>query len=213
VEHVPFGTVLGEDNKPFKTRTGGTVRLSELLDEAEERARAILAEKKSDLDAATKENVARVVGIGAIKYADLSSDRVKDYVFSWSRMLSFDGNTAPYLQNAYVRIRSIFRKAKLDAPPANAAVDVKEPAERALVLALLQFPYAIGSVAESLEPHRLCGYLYELASAYHQFYENCPVLSAGDAATRDSRLVLSDLTARTLARGLELLGIGVVEQM
>lgn len=213
VEHVPFGTVLGEDGKPFKTRSGDTVRLSDLLDEAEERARAIIVEKDPALDEHTRNRVARVVGIGAIKYADLSSDRVKDYVFSWSRMLSFDGNTAPYLQNAFVRIRSIFRRAGLEAPPAGADVDVREPAERALVLALLRFPAVVASVAESLEPHRLCGYLYDLASAYHQFYEHCPVLSAPEPALRDSRLVLSDLTARTLSRGLDFLGIDVVEQM
>lgn len=212
LEHVPFGMILGDDNQPFKTRSGDTVRLAELLDEAEERAAAILAEKKTDLDAATQKDVARAIGIGAIKYADLSSDRVKNYVFSWPRMLSFDGNTAPYLQNAYVRTRSLFRKMNLAGPPANANVVVTEPAERALVLTLLQFPNAVQSVAESLEPHRLCGYLYGLAGAFHQFWENCPVKDA-EPAVRDSRLVLADFTGRTLARGLELLGIGVVERM
>lgn len=212
-EHVPFGAVLGEDGKPFKTRSGETIRLMDLLDEAEERALAIVTEKDPTLDEATRRHVAHVVGIGAIKYADLSSDRVKDYVFSWERMLSFDGNTAPYLQNAYVRIRSIFRKAGLSGPPTGAEVRVEQPTERALVLSLLQFPTVIDTVAESLEPHRLCTYLYELASAYHQFYEQCPVLSAPDPAVRDSRLVLCDLTARTLAQGLSLLGIDVVERM
>jgi arginyl-tRNA synthetase len=205
--------ILGDDNQPFKTRSGDTVRLAELLDEAEERAAAILAEKKSDLDAATQKEVARAVGIGAIKYADLSSDRVKNYVFSWTRMLSFDGNTAPYLQNAYVRIRAIFRKANLTSISKDATVMMVEPAERALALTLLQFPYAVRAVAESLEPHRLCGYLYEVASAFHQFYEKCPVATATDPAVRESRLLLSDTTARVLARGLELLGIGVVERM
>ncbi|MEI8255640.1 MAG: arginine--tRNA ligase [Deltaproteobacteria bacterium] len=213
VEHVPFGMVLGEDGKPFKARSGESVRLSELLDEAQERARGILAEKKSDLDAATRENVASVVGIGAIKYTDLSNDRVKDYVFSWERMLSFDGNTAPYLQNAYVRIRSIFRRANLTAAPLEAVVDPREPAERTLALTLMQFPTAVGAVAESLEPHRMCGYLYDLAAGFHSFYEHCSIKDAPDEATRSSRLVLCDLTARTLARGLGLLGIGVVEQM
>jgi arginyl-tRNA synthetase len=214
-EHVPFGTVLGDDGKPFKTRSGDTVRLSELLDEAEERALAIVSEKDRDnaLGEAARARVAHVVGIGAIKYADLSSDRVKDYVFSWARMLSFDGNTAPYLQNAYVRIRAIFRKAGLSGAPAGAAVRVDEAAERALALQLVQFPQAVAAVAESLEPHRLCTYLYELAAAFHQFYEQCPVLTAPEPALKDSRLVLCDLTARTLAQGLGLLGIEVVEQM
>lgn len=213
-EHVPFGMVLGEDNKPFKTRAGETVRLADLLDDAEQRALAVVEAKGTALDEAAKKNVARVVGIGAIKYADLSSDRVKDYVFSWDRMLSFDGNTAPYLQNAYVRIRSIFRKGQLsEAPAAPAGVAYAEAAEKALAVKLLQFPAVVSAVAEALEPHRLCTYLYETATAYHQFYERCRVLNAPDAATRDSRLVLCDLTARTLATGLGLLGIGVVEQM
>jgi arginyl-tRNA synthetase len=212
LEHVPFGMILGDDNQPFKTRSGDTVRLAELLDEAEERAAAILAEKKTDLDAATQKDVARAIGIGAVKYADLSSDRVKNYEFSWPRMLSFDGNTAPYLQNAYVRTRALFRKINLAGPPADATVVLTHPAERALALTLMQFPNAVESVAESLEPHRLCGYLHGLAAAFHQFWEHCPVKDA-EPALRDSRLVLADFTGRTLARGLELLGIGVVERM
>ncbi len=213
VEHVPFGMVLGDDNKPFKTRSGDTVRLVDLLHEAEERARAILAEKKSDLDEASQKQVASTIGIGAIKYADLSNDRVKDYVFAWERMLSFDGNTAPYLENAYVRIRAIFRRGNFAMPANDVAVTVNESAERALALTLMQFPSAVNAVAESLEPHKLCTYLYDLASAFHQFYEKCSVKDAPDAATRESRLVLSDLTARTLAQGLGLLGIATVERM
>ncbi len=213
-EHVPFGTILGSDNRPFKTRSGGTVKLVEVLDEAERRASAIIEQKNPDLPADEKRLVARAIGIGAVKYADLSSDRVKDYIFDWDRILSFDGNTAPYLINAYVRIRSIFRKGEVDAASLqSAAIAVNEPAERALVLKLMQFGGTVAGVEASLEPHRLCNYLYELAALYHQFYEQCPVLKAPDTATRDSRLRLSDLTARVLSRGLDLLGIAVVERM
>jgi arginyl-tRNA synthetase len=211
VEHVVFGSVLGEDGKPFKTRSGDTVRLAELLDEAEERALAVVVEKNAELGPDERTRVAHVVGIGAIKYADLASDRVKDYVFSWPRMLAMDGNTAPYLQYAYARIRSIFRKAGLDAAPA-AAVVLREPTERALVLQVLAFEGVVDAVGRTLEPHRLCGYLYDVATAFSAFYEACPVLQA-EPALRDSRLVLCELTARTLAVGLRLLGIETVERM
>jgi len=208
---LAFGTVLGQDGKPFKTRAGETVGLATLLDEAETRARAIVAEKNADLDPAEQARVAHAVGIGAIKYADLASDRVKDYVFSWDRMLAMDGNTAPYLQYAYTRIRSIFRKAGIDhAPPA--PIVFAEPAERALALAILAFEGVVDAVGRTLEPHRLCGYLYDLATAFSAFYEACPVLSA-EPPLRAGRLVLADLTGRTLAQGLELLGIRVVERM
>ena len=215
IEHVPFGTILGEDNKPFKSRSGDTVKLADLLDEAEERAAAVIREKNPDLPAEVQKSVAHAVGIGAIKYADLCNDRIKDYVFSWDRMLSFDGNTAPYLQNAYVRIKSIFRKAEAQSlPPANSgAIQAAEPAERALALKLLQLSGVVDAVAQSLEPHRLCTFLYELASLFHHFYEKCPVLAAPDAATRDSRLALCNLTAHVLKQGLGLLGIAVIEQM
>ncbi|MEX0777257.1 MAG: arginine--tRNA ligase [Phycisphaeraceae bacterium] len=251
VEHVAFGTVLGEDNRPFKTRSGETVKLADLLNEAKERALKVVTEKNPELDATQRQAVARAVGIGAIKYADLANDRVKDYVFSWERMLAFDGNTAPYLQNAYVRIRSIFRKAGASATAvslstsgageergmkneerrtkneergttasvrssflvSHSSIAIADPAERALALKLLQFPGVVAAVADALEPHRLCNYLYELASLFHSFYEQCPVLAAPDAATRQSRLALCDLTARTLRTGLLLLGIDVVEQM
>jgi len=216
LDHVPFGTILGKDRRPFKTREGGTVRLVEVLDEAERRAAAIVAEKNPALPADERQVIARAVGIGALKYADLSNDRIKDYVFDWDRMLSFEGNTAPYLQNAYVRIRAIFRRLEaqgLSAPGTDTAILVREPAERQLALRLFQFPGVIASVAESLEPHRLCNYLYDLAAAYHQFYEQCPVLKADDEAIRASRLRLSDTVARTLKTGLSLLGIDVVEQM
>jgi arginyl-tRNA synthetase len=211
-EHVPFGTILGEDGRPFRTRSGETVRLADLLDEAHRRAAAIVAEKNPDMDAAALDEVARVVGIGAIKYADLSSDRVKDYVFSWDRMLAMDGNTGPYLQYAHARIRSIFRRAGVEAPAAPTTLAVAHPAERALVLRLLQLPGVVRAVAQSLEPHRLCGYLYDVATAFSGFYEACPVLQA-EAGTREGRLVLCALTARTLRQGLALLGIEVLERM
>ncbi len=212
-EHVPFGTVLGEDGRPFRTRSGDTVRLADLLDEAERRAAALVAEKNPALDAATRARVARAVGIGAIKYADLASDRVKDYVFSWERMLAMEGNTAPYLQYAYARIRSIFRKGGGSplAPPESLALG--EPAERALVLRLCQLGGVVHAVAETLEPHRLCAHLYDVATAFSTFYERCPVLQAPDVTRRTSRLWLCELTARTLACGLGLLGIEVLERM
>ena len=202
-EHVAFGSVLGADKKMFKTRAGETVRLVELLDEAVQRARAVIAEKNPDLDAATREDVARAVGIGAVKYADLSSDRIKDYVFDWDRMLAFEGNTAPYLQYAHARIRSIFRRAE-SAP---GEIAVAAPAERALALALLGFGTAVHEVAETLQPHRMCTYLFGLSTAFSTFYEQCPVLKAATEEERRSRLALCDLTARVLARGLGLLGI------
>lgn len=220
LDYVPFGTILGKDRKPFKTRSGQTVKLAALLDEAEQRAQAIIDEKNPDMAEHERKHVAHVVAIGALKYADLASDRIKDYVFDFDRMLAMEGNTAPYLQNAYVRIRSIFRKGGLNpnqAPHANAgpseAIRVEQPAERALVLKLLQFSQVVATVADTLEPHRLCNYLYELATAFHQFYEKCPVLAAESEALRDSRLALCQLTAKTLRVGLGLLGIDVVQRM
>ncbi|HVW26153.1 MAG TPA: arginine--tRNA ligase [Polyangiaceae bacterium] len=211
-EHVAFGAVLGEDGKMFKTRAGESVRLVDLLDEAIARARVVVAEKNPELDRETREEVARMVGIGAVKYADLSSDRVKGYVFDYARMLSFDGNTAPYLQYAHARIRSILRKAEAQVPEPS-AIHIRAPAERALALTLLRFPTAVSGVAESLEPHRLCTYLYELSTAFSAFYEACPVLRASTAEERESRLALSDVTSRVLALGLELLGIEAPERM
>jgi len=211
LDHVVFGSVLGEDGKPFKTRAGETVGLASLLDEAEERARAIVAEKNPDLGADERARVARAVGVGAIKYADLASDRVKDYVFSWDRMLAMDGNTAPYLQYAYARIQSIFRKAGLEGAPAGDLL-LTEPAERALVLTLLQLDGVVEAVGRTLEPHRLCVYLYYVATAFSAFYEACPILSAAPEI-RGSRLVLCQLADRTLQTGLGLLGIATVERM
>jgi arginyl-tRNA synthetase len=213
LEHVPFGTILGEDRRPFKTRQGDLVRLSDVLDEAVSRARKQLDEKGS-VPEAERDAVANAIGIGAIKYADLSSDRIKDYVFDYERMLSMDGNTAPYLQYAYARIRSIFRKGNVDpASLSGAEIQVGAGVERKLVLELLKLPRIVDQVVKSLEPHRLCTYLYEVASTLHQFHEQCPVLKAPDEATRLSRLALSELVARTLRTGLGLLGIDVVEQM
>lgn len=212
LDYVPFGTILGADRKAFKTRSGGTVKLAAVLDEAVARARATIEAKGRDLDAAELDRIARAVGIGAVKYADLSSDRIKDYVFDYERMLSMEGNTAPYLQYAYVRVQSILRRAGESALAAD-SLSITDPIERRLMLELLKLPRLIAQVAASLEPHRLCTYLYELASEVHQFHEHCPVLKAPDAATRTSRLVLSDLAGRTLKLGLELLGVTVVDRM
>ena len=223
--HVPFGTILGEDNKPFKTRSGGTIRLSGLLDDAVKRASAIVRRKFEERNAEEGKPppddgellpVAQAVGIGAVKYADLSNDRIKDYVFDWERMLSFQGNTAPYMQNAYVRIKSIFRKAEsrsLALPREGAKIGLTDPAERDLCLKLLQFPDIAELVDATLEPHHLCTYMHELAAALHHFYQRCPVLSAEAEATRNSRLMLLELVARALSTGLGLLGIKVVEWM
>ena len=217
--HVSFGSVLGEDGRPFKTRSGDNIRLADLLDEAVARAGVIVEEKRPDLDPATRLDVARAVGIGAVKYADLANDRVKDYVFSWDRLLAFDGNTAPYLQYAHARIQSIFRRASAegaDFPQAEAdgtAVLLDTPAERALALALLSLPSALAAAAEGHHPHKVAGYLFDLAQAFTTFFEACSVLRAETAELRASRLLLADLTARILALGLGLLGIEAPDQM
>src|SRR5581483_5392113 len=213
-EHVAFGSVLGADGRMLRTRSGEPVRLIDLLDEAVERARAIVAEKNPSLPAAVRDDVARAIGIGSVKYADLSTDRTRDYVFDWDRMLSFDGNTAAYLLYAYVRVRGIFRRAEGAEDEVSAGdVFVTAPEERSLALTLLRFDAVVQSVAETLEPHRLCAYLFDLAQAYTAFFEACPVLRAPTEPVRRSRLALCELTARTLATGLGLLGITVVEQM
>jgi arginyl-tRNA synthetase len=212
--HVAFGSILGPDKKMFKTREGGTVKLADLLDEAVSRAHAIIEEKNPEqLDEAARKDIARLVGIGALKYVDLSSDRVKDYVFDWKRMLAFDGNTAPYLQFAHARTRSILRKAKGGARAGSAHVVVGTPEERALALALLELGDTVASVADTLQPHRLCTYLFDLATVTTSFLERCPVLKAEDEATRDSRLALCDLSSKVLAKGLALLGIEAPEVM
>jgi arginyl-tRNA synthetase len=210
--HVVFGGVLGDDRKRFRTRAGVSVKLQDLLDEGIERAAAAIAER-SDLPTDEHAAIAHAVGIGAIKYADLSSDRVKDYVFDWDRMLAFDGNTAPYLQYAHARICSVFRRAEVDRTSVRATVPVlTEPAERALGLALLQFDGAVQSALEGYQPHKLCTYLFDLAQTFTAFYEACPVVKA-ERDVRASRLALCDLTARVLAQGLDLLGIDAPERM
>ncbi|WP_433930279.1 arginine--tRNA ligase [Sorangium cellulosum] len=211
-EHVAFGSVLGADKKMFKTRAGDTVKLSSLLDEAVERATKVVREKNAELDAEAAGAVARAVGVGAVKYADLSSDRIKDYVFDWDRMLAFEGNTAPYLMYAHARIRSIFRKGGVESAR-GAGFALGDPAERALALELLRFGAVLEDVAATLEPHRLCGYLFELAGSFTTFYERCPVLRAESDEVRRSRLALCDLTAEVLAKGLGLLGIDAPERM
>ena len=211
-EHVAFGSVLGADGRMFRSRAGETVKLIDLLDEAVDRAAAIVADKSPELDVPARADVARAVGIGAVKYADLANDRVKDYVFAWDRMLAMDGNTAPYLQYAHARIRSIFRRAGEDVPDSKGTT-VAQPAERSLALTLLSLDEAVRATADVLQPHRLCSYLFELAGAFTTFYESCPVLRADTPEQRRSRLVLCDLTARALGTGLGLLGIEAPDRM
>ena len=208
--HVWFGSILGEDGKPFKTRSGETVKLADLLDEAEEKTLRLATEKNPELSETTRREIARVVGIGAVKYADLLPNRQSDYVFSWDKMLALNGNTAPYLQYAYARIQSIFRKAKSEKRKAE--IILAAPEEIALAKHLLNFGLTLEAVAEEYRPNFLCNYLLELAGKFTSFYENCPVLKA-DPAVRDSRLALCDLTGRVLKQGLEILGIEVLEQM
>ena len=214
LEHHAFGTMMGEDNKPFKTRSGDTVKLAELLTEAVERAAATVREKNPDLSADEMAVVAQAVGIGAVKYADLSKTRTLDYVFSWEGMLSFEGNTGPYLQYAYARIRSIFRRADIDADQLAGQVFIEAAQERALAIKLLQFSDALEQLAQEAMPHILCNYLYELASLFMTFYEACPILKPDvTEAHKNSRLVLSSQVAITLKTGLGLLGIDVLEKM
>lgn len=215
-EHVAFGSVLGSDRKMLRTRagTGGSLKLTGLIDEAVERASAKVAEKNPDMPAEDREVIARAIGVGAIKYADLSSDRIKDYVFDWDRMLAFEGNTAPYVMYACARAKSIFRKGAVAAGDLAAAdITIAAPAEHALALALLRFGTVVREVADTLEPHHLCGYAYEVANLFMTFYQQCPVLQASTDAERRSRLALCDWTTRVLSRGLGLLGIDVPERM
>lgn len=213
LEHVTFGTVLGENGKPLKTRSGENIKLAELLQEAVDRAYAVVNEKNPGLPEEKKRQVAHAVGIGAVKYADLSIDRNRDYVFSWDRMLALNGNTAPYLQYAHARICSIFRKGGIDEEAISGPFTVTHPAERALALKLLEFPEVVAEVEKELRPHTLCTYLYELATAFSTFYDNCPVLTAETPDIRASRLFLCRVTRETLARGLDLLGIQAPREM
>lgn len=211
-EHAWFGSILGKDKKPLKTRDGTPLKLRDLLDEAEKRAGDILQEKRPDLDPAKARNLARIIGIGALKYADQSQNRNLDYVFDWEKLLAFDGNTAPYLINAYVRTRSILRKAG-DVPFHDAPLSWEHELDLELARKILDFADVVELVAQELRPHHLCGYLYELASLFHRFFEHCPVLQASRPDLVKSRLQLCQLAGDVLAKGLGLLGIDVVEEM
>ena len=209
-EFIGFGTMMGKDNKPFKTRSGDTVKLVDLLDEAVERATRLVREKNPELSDEQAAHIGRVVGIGAVKYADLSKNRISDYVFDWDNMLSFEGNTAPYLQYAYTRVQSVFRRA--GEWNESAALQLNEPLEQQLAVELLKFEDVLSSVAETCFPHYLAAYLYQLATLFSRFYEACPILKA-EGAVRDTRLQLAKLTGKTLKTGLALLGIDVLDVM
>ncbi len=217
LEHIAYGTMMGSDGRPFKTRSGDTVKLSELLDEAVRRAFDLVSEKNPDLDEKERQSIADRVGIAAVKYADLSKNRTSDYVFDWSTMLSFDGNTAPYMLYAYARIKSILRKQDSDASSQQnkgamtlSSIDAAE--ERMLLIKILQMPEIVQMVADDCYPNQLCNYLFELAGIFMRFYESCPILKA-EAPLRESRLALASLTAETLKQGLSLLGIEPLERM
>lgn len=217
LEHFNFGMMLGKDNKPFKTRSGDTVKLTDLLDEAVERAEKLIRDKNTELSAVELQQVVEAVAIGAVKYADLSKNRTTDYVFDWDNMLSFEGNTAPYMQYAYTRISSIFSRSQIDP---NSLSDIlsdnivlNEDKERALAIKLLQFEEAVQTVAKEGTPHILCAYLYDLAGIFSTFYEHCPILNAEQESVKNSRLKLAALTQNTLQQGLALLGIKTVAKM
>ena len=215
LDHVPFGSVLGEDNRPFKTRSGENIRLKELLDEAEKRALKVVQEKNPDLDDQQKEQIAKVVGIGAVKYADLSSNLASDYVFSWDKMLAMEGNTAPYMQYVFARVQSIFRKGDIDLDELlnqAGSIELQEPQELALTKLLLRYGEVVEAVARELRPHLLTSYLFDLAQAFSGFYTLCPVLKS-EPSVRNTRLLLCHQTAQTIRHGLSLLGIKVLEKM
>ncbi|MGB2058264.1 MAG: arginine--tRNA ligase [Alcanivorax sp.] len=213
LEHMGFGTMNGPDGRPFKTRDGGTVKLIDLLDEAEQRAYTLVRDKNPELDDSALRTIAHAVGIGAVKYADLSKNRSSDYIFNFDQMLSFEGNTAPYLLYAYTRVASVFRKAGLDMADVNGDFLLQEEAEQALAARLVQFGEVLESVAEKGLPHLLCTYLYDVAGLFSTFYEHCPILSGDNEALKQSRLKLAALTARTLKQGMELLGLSPLERM
>jgi arginyl-tRNA synthetase len=212
LRHIWFGSILGQDKKPLKTREGRPIKLRDLLDEAEARALAIIRQKRPDFSPQQQTHAAHIIGIGALKYADLAQNRNLDYIFNWDKLLAFDGNTAPYLQNAYVRIASIFRKAQIPPTATPPIQQLSHPQEIALAKKLLTYGDAIEEVVQDYRPHILCTYLYELATTFHQFYEACPVLNTPEP-TRATRLSLCALTSATLAHGLSLLGIGILEEM
>ena len=214
LEHKNFGMMLGKDGKPFKTRSGDTVKLADLLDEAIERAVVLISQKSTALSEQEKADVIEAVGIGSVKYADLSKNRTTDYVFDWDNMLSFEGNTAPYMQYAYTRIRSIFNRSQIALSEVEQAqLSITDEKERALAIKLLQFEEAVQVVGKEGTPHVLCAYLYELAGVFSSFYEHCPILNNDDQQVKLSRLKLALLTERTLKQGLDLLGIKTVEKM
>ena len=214
LEHKNFGMMLGKDGKPFKTRSGDTVKLADLLDEAIERAGVLISQKSTVLSEQEKADVIEAVGIGSVKYADLSKNRTTDYVFDWDNMLSFEGNTAPYMQYAYTRIRSIFNRSQIALSEVEQAkLSITDEKERALAIKLLQFEEAVQVVGKDGTPHVLCAYLYELAGTFSSFYEHCPILNHDDQQVKLSRLKLALLTERTLKQGLDLLGIKTVEKM
>ncbi|MCL1163188.1 arginine--tRNA ligase [Shewanella chilikensis] len=212
LEHMGFGTMNGEDGRPFKTRSGGVVKLVDLLDEANVRALELVRSKNPDMDEATLAEIARVVGIASVKYADLSKNRASDYIFSFDQMLSFEGNTAPYLLYAYTRVAGIFKRAE-GVDLSNAVIALEHDKEKELGNKLAQFGEILARMVDKGQPHVLCGYLFELAGAFSSFYEACPVLAADNETQKHSRLLLSQLTAKTLKQGLSLLGIETLERM
>ncbi len=213
-DHCPFGMMMGDDGKPFKTRTGGTIKLAELLEEAVTRATTLIKEKNPDISEAQLAEISRKVGIGAVKFADLSKNRTSDYIFNWKTMLSFEGATAPYLQYAYSRIQSIFTKAGINPADLPSEPSIAEPQEKALAMKLLQLEEVLDAVIAEGTPNLLCNYLYELASLYMSFYEACPILKDGISdEVKTARLVLCKLVSKTLKQGLDILGIDVMERM
>lgn len=213
LEHHAFGMMLGKDGRPFKTRAGGTVRLADLLDEAQERAVALIESKNPSLDSEEKQKIATTVAMAAVKYADLSKHRTTDYVFDWDNMLAFEGNTAPYMQYAYTRVASIFAKAGISMDELSGDIKITEEKEKALIAKLLQFEEAVQSVAREGQPHIMCSYLFELAGQFSSFYEACPILNSEDESVKLSRMKLAALTAKTIKQGLSLLGIETLDRM
>jgi arginyl-tRNA synthetase len=211
LQFIPFGSILGKDRKMLRTRSGDTVQLADVLDEAVERARKIVEEKNPDFSDEEKTEIAEIIGIGSVKYAELSQFRMTDYIFDWDTMLALKGNTAPYLLNAYVRTRAIFRKLGSDYEPAS-EISLTEDAEKTLTLKLAQFAEIVPTVLDDFRPNALAQYLYDVATTYHKFWEACPVLKA-EGAIRDTRLALCELTGRILRCGLGLLGIRTTEKM
>jgi arginyl-tRNA synthetase len=213
LEHLGFGTMNGADGKPFKTRSGGTVKLVDLLDEAEERAIALVRSKNPEMGEEELEKIGKAVGIAAVKYADLSKDRARDYIFNFEQMLSFEGNTAPYLMYAYTRVASIFDKAGLDMTTITGDIKLDAEPEKDLANKLMQFPEILERLAKKGQPHTLCSYIYEVAGLFSSFYENCPILSAETEEQKQSRLCLAALAGKTIKQGLNLLGIATLERM